>query len=188
MTNKIIDFIKPKKFSRFSEILVCAAIVYASYAFFYEDSILFYGINNPENINLFIKYIYCFVLIAVWITVSINQGYHGRISFVIFTVCFWIVPTFIFYILSLYDLQAITDVNLILLVNIILFAAKIITFSLSVLSGHVTGSYTESEFGAVFYVNFLFIIAFISAFFISYFIGEAIRKRKKIRLRNTAAE
>lgn len=114
-----------------AEMAVCFAISYAAYAYYYEDRNFIHGLENPEPINNAIKLILFGVMIAVWITLSIQNGRQGRYGFLAFTIIYWTVPLIVgLFISSIPDLNAITG-RASIAVNVILFFVKIVTQSIN---------------------------------------------------------
>ena len=80
------------KSSVLEDILVGMAIILAGYFYYYENRRIIYNIENPENINHAIKITIGVIIVVTWLFLSFQNGVKKRRSFLICTLCLWILP------------------------------------------------------------------------------------------------
>ena len=101
-----MKFIKKRilyKSSVLEDIVVGIAILLAGYFYYYENKTLIANIANPGNINYAIKIGLGAIIIITWLILSFQNGVKKRQSFLIASMCLWIIPQVVKYILDMVD-------------------------------------------------------------------------------------
>ena len=88
------------KSSVFADIVIGISIILAGYFYYYENKKIIYSIANPERINNAVKIIVCVIIIVIWLGLCFQNGVKKRRSFLAWTLCLWIVPQIVKYIVD----------------------------------------------------------------------------------------
>ncbi|MCL2775541.1 MAG: hypothetical protein FWD71_19685 [Oscillospiraceae bacterium] len=100
------EFIKKRllyKSTVFADVLVGAAIILAGYFYYYENKKIVSNIANPWSINSAIKITVAVIIIVIWMWLCFQNGVKKRRSFVIWTLCIWVVPQIVRYMVDALD-------------------------------------------------------------------------------------
>ena len=104
--NKLLKFLKMRLMynsSALEDILIGFAIVLTGYFYYYENKKIVYNIENTQSVNYAIKITIGIVIIIVWLFLSFQNGIKRKNSFLICTLCFWIIPQIIKYCIDTFD-------------------------------------------------------------------------------------
>ena len=134
--NKIYKFLF-RKTSLISDIIICTAAVIAGYCYYYENRIIIHTIENPEKVNAALKIIICAVIIIVWCVICFQNGVKQRYSFLIFTLCIWVIPQIIKYRIDSLDKESYKNDMVMRSITALKYAAGIFYLSLKALGDQI---------------------------------------------------
>lgn len=103
---KILKFLKIKLMynsSVLEDILIGLAIILAGYFYYYENKKIVYNIENTQSVNYAIKIAIGIIIILVWVFLSFQNGIKRKNSFLVSTLCVWIIPQIIKYCIDTFD-------------------------------------------------------------------------------------
>ena len=103
---KMENFIKNKLFYKstvLADILVGVTIILAGYFYYYENKKIISGIANPWSINYAVKMTVDILIIIIWLGLCFQNGVKKRRSFVIWTLCIWLIPQIASYLVDRFN-------------------------------------------------------------------------------------
>ena len=90
------------KSSLLEDVFIGIAALLTGYFYYYENKKIIYNVENTESINHAIKITLGVIIIITWLLLSFQNGIKNRQSFVICTLCIWVIPQIVKYLVDTY--------------------------------------------------------------------------------------
>lgn len=132
------------KSSLLSDIVISLLIILTGYFYYYENRKIIYNIENYLVINYIIKICLAITIILVWFILCIQNGAKKRYSFLIYTLCIWVIPQISKYFIDKIDFSIYTETFTVSFLLFIKYISNINYLSLKLFGDLITNKFDIS--------------------------------------------